>query len=100
MAWASEALIKYGYELLCRPLAFISEHRHTFGRVKKLIADPCYLGFMEPSDFDPGKPSSLDLDCIRRVGPFPVCWNAKPFGYSINELVEKLVHDASEPEAN
>jgi hypothetical protein len=29
-----------------------------------------------------------------------VCWNAKPFGYSINELVEKLVHDASEPESH
>jgi hypothetical protein len=89
-----------GYVLLFRPIAFVSGARHTFKKVKKLIGRTPMVGFMEPSDFDPGKPSSLDLDCIRRVGPFPVCWNAKPFGYSINQIVEKLVRDASEPEAN
>jgi hypothetical protein len=89
-----------GYELLCRPLAFISGPRHTFGRVKKLIADPCCLGFMEPSDFDPATPASLHPECIRRVGPFPVCWNELPFGYYIKPIIEKLVHDASEPETN
>ena len=89
-----------GYVLLFRPLAFVSGPRHTFGRVKKLIADPSYLGFLNPSEFDPATPSSLDLDYIRRVGPFPVCWDAKPFGYSINRLVEGLVRDASEPETN
>jgi hypothetical protein len=89
-----------GYELLCRPLAFVSGPRHTFGRLKKLIADPCYLGCLQPSDFDPATPSSLNLDRICRVGPFPVCWNEKPFGYSIKPIIGKLVRDASEPEAN
>jgi hypothetical protein len=89
-----------GYELLCRPLAFVSGVHHTFKKVKKLIGRTSIVGFVESSDFNPGKPSSLDLDRIRRVGPFPVCWNAKPFGYSIKQIVEKLVHDASEPETN
>jgi hypothetical protein len=89
-----------GYELLCRPLAFVSGPNHTFGRVKKLIADPCSLGLLEPDDFDTATPTSLNLDCIRRVGPFPVCWNEKPFNYSIKPIIEKLGHDASEPEAN
>ena len=70
------------------------------GLAKKLIADPCCLGFLEPDDFDTATPSSLNLDRICRVGPFPVCWNDKPFSYSIQPIIEKLVHDASEPEAN
>jgi hypothetical protein len=89
-----------GYELLFRPIAFVSGPRHTFGRVKKLIADPCYLGFLEPDEFDPATPSSLNLDRICRVGPFTVCWNEKPFSYSIKPIMEKLVQDAGEPEAN
>ena len=88
------------YELLCRPLAFVSGPRHTFGRVKKLIADPCCLGFLEPDDFDTATPMSLNLDRIRRVGPFPVCWKEQPFGYDIKPIIEKLVREASEPEAN
>jgi hypothetical protein len=88
------------YELLFRPLAFVSGPSHTFKKVKKLIGSPSMVGFMEPSDFDPGKPSSLDLDCIRRVGQFPVCWNEKPISYSIKPIIEKLVQDASGPEAN
>jgi hypothetical protein len=89
-----------GYELLCRPLAFVSGPNHTFGRVKKLIADPSYLGFLEPDEFDPATPASLNLDRIRRVGPFPVCWSEKPFSCSIKPLIGELVRDASEPEAN
>jgi hypothetical protein len=86
--------------LLFRPITFVSGPRHTFGRVKKLIADPSYLGFLEPDEFDPATPTSLDLDNIRRVGPFPVCWDARPFGYDIKPIIENLVQDASEPEAN
>jgi hypothetical protein len=89
-----------GYVLLFRPIAFVSGVRHTFKRVKKLLGRTSMVGFMESNDFDPGKPSLLDLDCILRVGPFPVCWNAKPLGYSINQIVEKLVHDASDPESH
>src|SRR5262245_34419169 len=89
-----------GYVLLFRPIAFMSGVRHTFKKVKKLIGRISMVGFMEPSDFDPATPASLHLDRIRRVGPFPVCWNAKPFGYDIKPIIEKLVHDASQPEAN
>jgi hypothetical protein len=60
-------------------------------RVKKLIAGSSMAGFREPSDFDPTKPSSLDLDRIRRVGPFKVCRNAKPFGMTIDSLINELV---------
>ena len=88
------------YELLFRPIAFLSGVRHTFKRVKTLIGSPSMVGFMKPSDFDSAKPSSLNLDCIRRVGPFPVSWRAKPFGYSVNQIVERLVRDASEPESH
>ena len=66
----------------------------------KLIGSPSMVGFVEPSDFDPATPSSLNPECLRQVGPFKVCWDAKPFGYSINRLVEGLVRDASEPETN
>jgi hypothetical protein len=80
-----------GYELLFRPIAFVSGVRHTFKKVKKLIASPSMVGFMEPSDFDPAAPASLDLDRIRRVGPFKVSWNAKPFGMNINPVINELV---------
>jgi hypothetical protein len=88
------------YELLFRPIAFVSSTDHTFGRVRKLLAGSSLAGFLEPSDFDPAAPASLGLDRIRQVGPFPVCWNAKPFGYSINQIVERLVRHASEPESH
>jgi hypothetical protein len=88
------------YELLFRPLAFVSGVPHTFKKVKKLIGSPSMVGFMEPSDFDPAKPSSLNLERIRRVGPFKVCWNAKPFGMSIEAVLSQLLASASDPESN
>jgi hypothetical protein len=89
-----------GYELLFRPIAFVSGVRHTFKKVKKLIASPSMVGFMEPSDFDPAKPSSLNLERIRRIGPFKVSWNARPFGMSIEPVLSQLVASANDPESN
>ena len=45
---------------------------------------------MEPSDFDPAAPASLDLDRIRRVGPVPVCWDATPFGFDVSAILLQL----------
>jgi hypothetical protein len=89
-----------GYELLFRPIAFMSGVRHTFKKVKKLIASPSLVGFMEPSDFDPAKPSSLNLERIRRIGPFKVCWNARPFGMSIEAVLSQLTESTNDPESN
>jgi hypothetical protein len=89
-----------GYELLFRPIAFVSGVRHTFKKVKKLIASPSMVGFMEPSDFDPAKPSSLSLERIRRIGPFKVSWNARPFGMSIEAVLSQLVASASDRASN
>ena len=88
------------YDLLFRPIAFVSGVRHTFEKVKKLIGNPSMVGFMEPSDFDPAKPSSLNLERIRRVGPFKVSWNARPFGMSIEAVLGQLVASANDPESN
>jgi hypothetical protein len=88
------------YELLFRPIAFVSGLRHTFKKVKKLISSPSLVGFMEQSDFDPATPSSLNLERIRKVGPFKVCWNARPFGMSIEAVLSQLVASASDPENN
>jgi hypothetical protein len=89
-----------GYELLFRPIAFVSGIRHTLKRVKKLIASSSLVGFMEPSDFDPATPSSLNLDHIHRVGPFQVCWDGRPFGMSIETILSQLVASASDTESN
>jgi hypothetical protein len=89
-----------GYELLFRPLAFASGVRHTFKKVKKLIGSPSMVGFMEPRDFDPAKPSSLNLERIRQAGPFKVCRNARPFGISVEAVLSRLVASASDPESN
>jgi hypothetical protein len=89
-----------GYELLFRPIAFVSGVRHTFKKVKKLIGNPSLVGFMVPSDFDPAPPSSLKPERIWKVGPFPVCWNAKPFGMSIEVVLSQLVASTSDPESN
>jgi hypothetical protein len=89
-----------GYELLFRPIAFVSGVHHTFKRVKKLIAGQSVVGFMEPCDFDPTTPSSLKPERILQVGPFMVCWDAKPFGMSIEAVLSQLVASASAPESN
>jgi hypothetical protein len=88
------------YELLFRPIAFVSGARHTFKKVKKLIASPSMVGFVEPSDFDPATPSSLKSERIRKAGPFKLCWNARPFGMSIEAVLGQLVASASDPENN
>jgi hypothetical protein len=89
-----------GYKLLFRPITFVSCVRHTFKKVKKLIASPSMVGFVEPSDFDPATPASLKPERIRKVGLFPVCWNARPFGMSIEAVLDQLVASASDPESN
>jgi hypothetical protein len=88
------------YELLFRPLAFVSDVRHTFKKVKKMIGSTSMVGFVEPSDFDPATPSSLNAEHIQRVGPFNVCWNAKPFDMSIEAVLSQLLAAASDPENN
>jgi hypothetical protein len=88
------------YELLCRLIAFVSTTGHTFGRVRKLLAVSSMVGFMEPGDFDPAAPASLDLDRIRRVGPFPVCWDATPFGFDVAPVLIQLTEAAGDPEGN
>jgi hypothetical protein len=85
---------------LFRPISFVSGVRHAFKRVKKLIGSPSMVGFMEPGDFDPAVPASLDLDRIRRVGPFPVCWDARPFGFDIEAVLSQLFGSASDPGSN
>jgi hypothetical protein len=89
-----------GYELVFRPIAFVSNPRHTFGRVKALIGSTTMVGFMEPSDFTPAAPASMDLTRIHRVGPFRVCWDAKPFGFDIDTIVEQLVASDEQSESN
>jgi hypothetical protein len=88
------------YELLFRPIAFVSGVRHTFKKVKKLIDNSSMVGLVEPSDFDPATPSSLKLERIRRVGPFKLCWNGRPFGFDIEAVLSQLVASASGPESN
>ena len=88
------------YELLFRPIAFVSGVRHTFKKVKKLIGTESVVGFLEASDFDPATPSLLKSERIRRVGPFNVCWNAKPFGINVEPIIRQFLPSASDPEGD
>jgi len=37
---------------------------------------------------------------ILQVGPFTVCWNAKPFGMIIEVVLSQILASASDPENN
>jgi hypothetical protein len=78
------------YELLFRPIAFVSGVRHIYKRVRKLIGNPSMVGFAEPSDCDAATPASLNQGRIRRVGPFQVCWNVKPVGFDATPVLTQL----------
>jgi len=83
-----------GHDIIFRPLTFVSGPKHTFGRIKAMIPDSAIVGFVEPSDFDHQTPGKLTPDAIRRVGPFPVCWNAKPFSFDVSGLIDGLLRGA------
>jgi hypothetical protein len=85
-----------GYEIIFRPLTFVSGLNHTFGRVKAMIPTTAIVGFVEPSEFDPHAPEKLSPDAIRRVGPFPVCWDSKPFAFDVSGILDGLIRAAAE----
>jgi len=62
-----------GYEVIFRPLTFVSGTSHTYGQMKAMIPSSVMVGFAESDNVDPRFPEKWTLDPIRRVGPFPVC---------------------------
>ena len=44
--------------------------------------------------------ASLKPGRILQVGPFTVCWNAKPFGMIIEVVLSQILASASDPENN
>jgi hypothetical protein len=69
----------------------VSGLRHTFKRVKHLIADRTGVGLLDAADFAASRPPSLALGRIRRVGPVPVCWDARPFGLDLGAALGELI---------
>jgi len=88
------------YELIFRPVALVSPSRHTFGQVRGMIGNRSLVGFLETADFDPARPLPLYLERIKRVGPFSTCWGCRPFGFDINQVVDRLVGSSAECENN
>jgi hypothetical protein len=78
------------YDLIFRPLSFVSGLAHTFGQIRDQVANPARLGLLEPAAFDPANPGSLAESCIRWVGPFAVCWDGRPFGLPTDALLRGL----------
>lgn len=78
------------YDLIFRPLSFVSGPDHTFGQVRDSVANPALLGLLEPTAFDPTDSGSLDENRIRWLGPFAVCRNGRPFGLPTDGLLRDL----------
>jgi hypothetical protein len=82
------------YEIVFRPLTFVSGLNHTLHRVEAMIPMTTMVGFVEPNQFDPQAPERFAADAIRLVGPFPVCRDSQPFGFSVSGMLEELIREA------
>jgi hypothetical protein len=84
------------YDLVFRPLSFVSGPDHNFGHIRDHVANPARLGLLDPSAFDPADPSSVDENRIRWLGPFAVCRDGRPFGLPADALLQDLFATSDE----
>jgi len=84
------------YQVLFRPLCFVSGPQHIFSEVRCRIPENTSVGFLDTQDLDRDNPLKVDPDQIKTVGPFQVCWDCKPFGVDISGLVDEQIASALE----
>ncbi|MDY3555976.1 hypothetical protein R5W24_005123 [Gemmata sp. JC717] len=87
-----------GYDLLFRPLFFVSQPRPTFGQVRHLVTSPIRVGLLASGAFAASHPPSLALDRVRPVGPVGVCWDERPFGHDVRQLFDHFFERATGPD--
>ncbi len=87
-----------GYDLLFRPLFFVSRPGHTFGQVRHLITSPTRVGLLDATAFTSAHPPSLALNRVQSIGPVEVSWDERPFGYDVRTLLDRFVTWATEPD--
>jgi hypothetical protein len=87
-----------GYDLLFRPLFFVSQPKHTFRQVRHLVGSPTRVGLLDAESFNAAHPPSLALDRVRTVGPVGVCWDEHPFGFDVRPLLDQLLAPDEEPD--
>lgn len=87
-----------GYDLLFRPLFFVSRPRHTFGQVRHRLGSTTRVGLLDAGAFAAARPPSRALDRVRTVGAVGVCRDGRPFGFDVRPLLVKLLDPDEEPD--
>jgi len=79
------------YKVLFRLLCFVSVTGHGFDLdLKGRIPDSSEVGFVDTRDVDPIEPF-VEGEAIKTIGPFPVCWDCRPFGVDIGGFVDEQI---------
>lgn len=86
------------YRVLHVPLGFVSGPEHMFFQVRHQIAERTMIGFVDSSAVDRNAPLETDPVAIEVVGPFHVCWDQRPFGTDIGDMVQERISDAESSE--
>ena len=84
--------------IIFRHLHFVSNPGHLFGTVRSRIPSRTMLGFVDTADVDRQNPCGTESDRVKMLGPFPVCWDGKPFGFDIGSIVDDLFAPATAPD--
>ena len=79
------------YQVLFRPPCFVSGPQHIFGHVRCRIPEQLSVGFLDKQAVDRDNPLDVNPEAIKKVGPFKVCWDCKPFDVDITGLVDEQI---------
>lgn len=90
-AAAADRMKTDGFELLVRPLFFVSRRSHAFGLVGRAVTSSTRVGLLDATAFASAHPPSLALTRIRTVGPVGMWRDERPFGFDAGPLIDRLV---------
>ena len=79
-----------GYDHLFRPVHFACPTRRTFERVRRAVPDQARVGLLDSRKYAPGGPPADAFAHVRPVGPFPVFWDGRAFGYDMRPTLDRL----------
>jgi hypothetical protein len=87
-----------GFDLLLRPLFFVSLPGHAFGQVRHLVTSPARLGLLDAAAFASAHPPSAALNGVRTVGTVEICRDGWPFGYDVRPLLDQIFAWVTQPD--
>ncbi len=87
-----------GFDLLLRPLFFVSLPGHAFGQVRHQVTSPARLGLLDSAAFASAHPPSAALSRVRVVGTVGICRDGRPFGYDVRPLLDQFFAWVKEPD--